>query len=101
LLTVCIYIFTKYYHTESSSRRTDKIREENEGMVSMRADNAVHYGAAASTTIAGILHLLVAYNAVGLKEITLAILFAKVALHKYSMHCPFYAAGVDLGIMQE
>jgi hypothetical protein len=50
------YIFTKYYHAESSStRRTDKIREENEGMVSMRADNAVHYGAAASTTIAGIL----------------------------------------------
>jgi hypothetical protein len=45
-------------------------------MIPMRADNAVHYGAAASTTIAGILHLLVAYNAVGLKEITLAILFA-------------------------
>jgi hypothetical protein len=30
-------------------------------MVSIRADNAVHYGAAASTTITGILHLLVAY----------------------------------------
>jgi hypothetical protein len=45
-------------------------------MVPIRADYAVHYGAAASTTIAGILHLGVAYNAVGLKEITLAILFA-------------------------
>jgi uncharacterized membrane protein HdeD (DUF308 family) len=45
-------------------------------MVGIRADYAVHYGAAASTAIAGILHLIVASNAVGLNEITLAILFA-------------------------
>ncbi len=45
-------------------------------MVKIQPDNVVYYGAAASTTIAGILHLIVTYNAVGLNEITLAILFA-------------------------
>lgn len=45
-------------------------------MVGIRADYAVYYGAASSTAIAGILHLVTASNAVGLREITLAILFA-------------------------
>jgi uncharacterized membrane protein HdeD (DUF308 family) len=74
-------------------------------MVAIRAaaDYTVYYyGAAASTTIAGILHLVVASNAIGLKEITLAILFAIAGIAQifYALPIvrkwgrPWYYAGV-------
>jgi uncharacterized membrane protein HdeD (DUF308 family) len=71
-------------------------------MVGIRADCVVHYGAAASTAIAGILHLIVASNAVGLNEITLAILFAIAGIAQifYALPLlrrwgrPWYYAGI-------
>ena len=71
-------------------------------MVAITADYTVHYGAAASTTIAGILHLVVASNAVVLKEITLAILFAIAGIAQifYALPIvrkwgrPWYYAGI-------
>jgi hypothetical protein len=45
-------------------------------VAAIRPDYAVYYGAAASTAIAGILHLLVSSDAIRFNEMNLAILFA-------------------------
>lgn len=71
-------------------------------MARIRPYYAVYYGAAASTAIAGVLHLVVAFNAAGLGEITLTTLFAAIGIAQifYAMPLvqrwgrPWYYSGI-------